>query len=176
MKSLWRKIGFILAWVILALGLVGAIIAAAGAFLGFTGFCLIFVPALFFFTLIMIYLEHTNNIEMRIDQTYRKENGMAQLPESAYTNMPSFAAPAAPMYQQPGVMMQQPAAPMQPVAPAPAPVQQPAPVPTPAPAPVQQSAPAPAPVQEAQPWNCPNCGTQNNPNANFCKSCGSKKS
>lgn len=171
MKSLWRKIGFILAWVILALGLVGAIIAAAGAFLGFAGFCLIFVPALFFFTLIMIYLEHTNNIEMRIDQTYRKENGMAQLPESAYTNMPNFAAPAAPVYQQPMAPMQ-PTVPMQP---APAPVQQtaPAPVQQPAPTPVQQ--PIPAPVQGVQLWSCPNCGVQNNPTANFCKGCGSKK-
>ena len=116
----------------------------------------------------MVYLEHTNNVEMRMDQTYRKQNNLPQLPESAYTNIPFNSAPSVPAvpYQQPVQPQYQ--------QPAPAPVQQfqqPAqqPVPQPAPVPVQQ------PVADAQPWTCANCGTVNNPTANFCKGCGNKK-
>ena len=163
MKSLWRKISFIMAWFILVLGLVGGIVAAAmSGNAGFVMFCAIFVPTLFFFTMLMAYLEHTNNVEMRMDQTYRKENNLPQLSESAYTNLPISSTPTNP-YQQPIQPQYQQPAPIQ--RPAPAPVQQPAP------APVQQ--PALAPV--AQPWTCPTCGTTNNPNANFCKGCGGKK-
>ena len=159
MKSLWRKISFIMAWSILVCGTAGAIVAAA-TLKNFTWFCLIFVPTLFFFTMLMAYLEHTNNVEMRMDQTYRKENNLPQLPESAYTNLPISSSPTNP-YQQP----------VQPQ------YQQPVQYQQPAPAPVQQPAPAPAPVQQpvAQSWTCPTCGTANNPNANFCKGCGGKK-
>lgn len=166
MKSLWRKIGFILAWCILVLGLTGAIVGAATG-RTFYLFCEIFVPALFFFTFLMVYLEHTNNVEMRVDQNYRKENKLPQLPENAYSNIPNFVSTAtqpAPAYQQP--VQPQYQQPVQFQQPAPAPVQQPAP----APAPVQQ----PAPAQEAQ-WTCTKCGTLNNPTANFCKGCGNKK-
>ncbi len=174
MKSLWRKIGFILAWAILVLGTVAAIInAVTYSVVGFAAFCEVFVPALFFFTMIMIYLEHTNNVEMRIDQTYRKSNNLPQLPESAYTNLPISSSPA-PQYQQPMVnqpMMQQPVAQQpvasQPIAPQPMYQQPVAPVPTPAPAPAQQA---------AQGWTCPNCNTVNSATANFCKGCGNKKS
>lgn len=174
MKSLWRKIGFILAWCILVLGLTGAIVGAATG-RTFYLFCEIFVPALFFFTFLMVYLEHTNNVEMRVDQNYRKENKLPQLPENAYSNIPNFVAAAtqpAPAYQQP--VQPQYQQPVQFQQPAPAPVQQPAPAPVqqPAPTPVQQ--PAPAPAQEAQ-WTCNKCGTLNNPTANFCKGCGNKK-
>ena len=166
MKSLWRKIGFIVAWVILILGTVGAIVAAVngGSSAGFYLFCSQFIPALFFFTILMVYLEHTNNIEMRLDQTYRKDNKLPQLPESAYSNIPNFVAAAtqpAPAYQQPVQPQYQ-----QPV--------QPAQFRQPAPAPVQQPAQQPAPAQEAQ-WTCAKCGTLNNPTANFCKGCGNKK-
>lgn len=158
MKSLWRKIGFILAWSILILGTVGAIVGAATG-RTFYLFCEIFVPALFFFAFLMVYLEHTNNVEMRLDQTYRKENGMNQLPENAYSNIPNFVATAT----QPA-----PAPVPQPVQ-QPAPVQQPTPAPQPVPMPVQQ------PAAEPQPWTCAKCGTLNNATANFCKGCGNKK-
>lgn len=159
MKSLWRKISFIMAWFILVLGLVGAIVGAALS-KNFVVFVQIFLPASFYFTIMMLYLEHTNNVEMRMDQTYRKENNLPQLSESAYTNLPISSSPTNP-YQQP----------VQPQ------YQQPVQYQQPAPAPVQQPAPAPAPVQQlaAQSWTCPTCGTANNPNANFCKGCGSKK-
>ena len=159
MKSLWRKIAFISAWVILVLGLVGAIVGAALS-KNFVVFVQIFLPASFYFTIMMLYLEHTNNVEMRMDQTYRKENNLPQLSESAYTNLPISSSPTNP-YQQP----------VQPQ------YQQPVQYQQPAPAPVQQPAPAPAPVQQpvAQSWTCPTCGTANNPNANFCKGCGGKK-
>ncbi len=166
MKSLWRKISFILAWVVLVLGTVGAIVGAALA-KNFVTFCSIFMPALFYFTILMVYLEHTNNVEMRMDQTYRKQNNMPQLSENAYTNLPISSTPTNP-YQQPvQPQYQQPVQPQyqQPVQyqqPAPAPVQQPAPV------------PQPAPATEA-PWTCANCGAVNNPTANFCKGCGNKK-
>ncbi len=182
MKSLWRKIGFILAWSILILGTVGAIVGAATG-RTFYLFCEIFVPALFFFAFLMVYLEHTNNVEMRLDQTYRKENGMNQLPENAYSNIPNFVATAtqpAPAYQQPvQQQFQQPVQqPVQPVQ-----YQQPAPAPAPVPQPVQQPTPAPQPVPtpvqqpaaEPQPWTCAKCGTLNNATANFCKGCGNKK-
>ena len=182
MKSLWRKIGFILAWAILILGTVGAIVGAATG-RSFYLFCEIFVPALFFFALLMVYLEHTNNVEMRLDQTYRKDNKLPQLPESAYTNIPNFVAAAtqpAPAYQQPvqPAQFQQPApAPVQQPAPAPVPtpVQQPAPVPQPVQQPAPAPQPVPTPVQDAQQWACAKCGTLNNPTANFCKGCGNKK-
>lgn len=182
MKSLWRKIGFILAWSILILGTVGAIVGAATG-RTFYLFCEIFVPALFFFAFLMVYLEHTNNVEMRLDQTYRKENGMNQLPENAYSNIPNFVATAtqpAPAYQQPvqQPVQQQFQQPVQPVQ-----YQQPAPAPAPVPQPVQQPTPAPQPVPtpvqqpaaEPQPWTCAKCGTLNNATANFCKGCGNKK-
>lgn len=163
MKSLWRKIGFISAWVIFVLGTVGAIVGAAmNGNAGFIIFCAFFVPALFFFTILMAYLEHTNNMEMRADQTYRKQNNLPQLPENAYTNLPFTSAPSVPAaYQQP----------VQPQYQQPVQFQQPAPVaqPTPAPAPVPQPAP------EAQGWICTKCGTSNNAGANFCKGCGNKK-
>ena len=157
MKSLWRKISFIMAWFILVLGLVGAIVGAALS-KNFVTFVSLFMPASFYFTIMMLYLEHTNNVEMRMDQTYRKENNLPQLSENAYTNLPISSTPTNP-YQQPAQYQQ----PVQYQQPAPAPVQQPAPAPAPAPAPV------------AQPWTCPTCGTSNNPNANFCKGCGGKK-
>lgn len=167
MKSLWRKIAFISAWVILVLGTVGAIVGAVQS-RSFAVFCQLFLPASFYFVILMAYLEHTNNVEMRMDQTYRKQNNLPQLPESAYTNIPFNSAPSVPAvpYQQPVQPQYQ--------QPAPAPVQQfqqPAqqPVPQPAPVPVQQ------PVADAQPWTCANCGTVNNPTANFCKGCGNKK-
>lgn len=167
MKSLWRKIAFISAWVILVLGTVGAIVGAVQA-RSFAVFCQLFIPASFYFVILMAYLEHTNNVEMRMDQTYRKQNNLPQLPESAYTNIPFNSAPSVPAvpYQQPVQPQYQ-----QPV---PAPVQQfqqpvQQPVPQPAPVPVQQ------PVADAQPWTCANCGTVNNPTANFCKGCGNKK-
>lgn len=175
MKSLWRKIGFIVAWVILIFGTVGAIVAAVngGGSAGFYLFCSQFIPALFFFTILMVYLEHTNNVEMRLDQTYRKDNKLPQLPESAYSNIPNFVAAAtqpAPAYQQPvQPQFQQPVQPAQFQQPAPAPVQQPVQQPAPAPQPV------PAPVSEPQQWACAKCGTLNNPTANFCKGCGNKK-
>ena len=171
MKSLWRKIGFIVAWVILIFGTVGAIVAAVngGGSAGFYLFCSQFIPALFFFTILMVYLEHTNNVEMRLDQTYRKDNKLPQLPESAYSNIPNFVAAAtqpAPAYQQPvQPQFQQPVQPAQ--------FQQPAPAPVPQPAPAPQ--PVPAPVSEPQQWACAKCGTLNNPTANFCKGCGNKK-
>lgn len=158
MKSLWRKIGFILAWVVLVLGTVGAIVGAALA-KNFVTFCSIFMPALFYFTILMVYLEHSNNVEMRMDQTYRKENNLPQLSENAYTNLPISSTPTNP-YQQPVQQYQQPVQ-----------FQQPAPVQQPAPAPVQQ----PTSVADSQPWICTNCGTANNPTANFCKGCGNKK-
>ncbi|MGN0669622.1 MAG: hypothetical protein ACI4JZ_03645 [Oscillospiraceae bacterium] len=183
MKSLWRKIAFISAWVILVLGLVGSIVYAVQT-RSFGVFCSLFIPAAFYFTILMLYLEHSNNIEMRVDQTYRKQNNLPQLPESAYTNIPFNSAPSVPAapaapYQQPvQPQYQQPApAPVQQFQ-QPAPVQQPAPapVPTPAPAPVQQPAPAPVPQPATEaPWTCANCGTVNNPSANFCKGCGNKK-
>lgn len=161
MKSLWRKIGFISAWVIFVLGTVGAIVGAVQS-KSFAVFCQLFIPASFYFVILMAYLEHTNNMEMRADQTYRKQNNLPQLPENAYTNLPFTSAPSVPaapyqqsvqpQYQQP-VQYQQPA---------PAPVQ-------PAPAPVPQ------PVPEAQGWICTKCGTTNNAGANFCKGCGNKK-
>ena len=167
MKSLWRKIAFISAWVILVLGLVGSIVYAVQT-RSFGVFCSLFIPATFYFTILMVYLEHTNNVEMRMDQTYRKQNNLPQLPESAYTNIPFNSAPSVPAvpYQQPVQPQYQ--------QPAPAPVQQfqqpvQQPVPQPAPVPVQQ------PVADAQPWTCANCGTVNNPTANFCKGCGNKK-
>ena len=167
MKSLWRKIAFISAWVILVLGTVGAIVGAVQA-RSFAVFCQLFIPASFYFVILMAYLEHTNNVEMRMDQTYRKQNNLPQLPESAYTNIPFNSAPSVPAvpYQQPVQPQYQ--------QPAPAPVQQfqqpvQQPVPQPAPVPVQQ------PVADAQPWTCANCGTVNNPTANFCKGCGNKK-
>ena len=167
MKSLWRKIAFISAWVILVLGLVGSIVYAVQT-RSFGVFCSLFIPATFYFTILMVYLEHTNNVEMRMDQTYRKQNNLPQLPESAYTNVPFTSAPSVPAapYQQPVQPQYQ--------QPAPAPVQQ---FQQPAPAPVQQPAPAPVqqPVADAQPWTCANCGTVNNPTANFCKGCGNKK-
>lgn len=166
MKSLWRKIGFIMAWSILVLGTTGSIVAAVTAGYagnGFALYCQIFVPTMFFFTLLMVYLEHTNNIEMRMDQTYRKENNLPQLSENSYTNLPISSAPSNP-YQQPIQQYQQPVQQYQ------QPVQQ---YQQPAPAPVQQPAPA-APA--AQPWICTKCGTSNNPNANFCKGCGSNRS
>ena len=170
MKSLWRKIAFISAWVILVLGTVGAIVGAVQG-RSFAVFCQLFLPASFYFVILMAYLEHTNNIEMRVDQNYRRNNNLPQLPESAYTNLPFTSAPSVPAapYQQP--VQPQYQQPVQFQQPAPAPVQQPAP------APVQQPAPAPAPVQQpvAQSWTCPTCGTANNPNANFCKGCGGKK-
>lgn len=163
MKSLWRKIGFILAWVVLVLGTVGAIVGAALA-KNFVTFCSIFMPALFYFTILMVYLEHSNNVEMRMDQTYRKQNNLPQLSENAYTNLPISSTPTNP-YQQPvQPQYQQPA-------PAPVQYQQPAPAPVPQPAP----APVAQPVAEAQPWICTNCGTSNNASANFCKGCGNKK-
>lgn len=181
MKSLWRKIAFISAWVILVLGTVGAIVGAVQA-RSFAVFCQLFIPASFYFVILMAYLEHTNNVEMRMDQTYRKQNNLPQLPESAYTNIPFNSAPSVPAvpYQQPvQPQYQQPApAPVQQFQqPAPAPVQQPAPAPVqqPAPAPVPQPAPVQQPVTDAQPWTCANCGTVNNPSANFCKGCGNKK-
>ena len=158
MKSLWRKIGFILAWVVLVLGTVGAIVGAALA-KNFVTFCSIFMPALFYFTILMVYLEHSNNVEMRMDQTYRKENNLPQLSENAYTNLPISSTPTNP-YQQPVQQYQQPVQ-----------FQQPAPVQQPAPAPVQQ----PTSVADSQPWICTNCGTANNPTANFCKGCGGKR-
>lgn len=170
MKSLWRKIAFISAWVILLLGLVGSIVYAVQA-RSFGVFCSLFIPAAFYFTILMVYLEHTNNVEMRMDQTYRKQNNLPQLPESSYTNIPFTSAPSVPAapYQQP----------VQPQYQQPVQFQQPAPVQQPAPAPVQQPAPAPvqqpAPAVEAQPWTCTNCGTVNNATANFCKGCGNKK-
>lgn len=167
MKSLWRKIAFISAWVILVLGLVGSIVYAVQT-RSFGVFCSLFIPATFYFTILMVYLEHTNNVEMRMDQTYRKQNNLPQLPESAYTNIPFNSAPSVPAvpYQQPVQPQYQ--------QPAPAPVQQfqqpvQQPVPQPAPVPIQQ------PVADAQPWTCANCGTVNNPTANFCKGCGNKK-
>lgn len=172
MKSLWRKIAFISAWVILVLGTVGAIVGAVQA-RSFAVFCQLFIPASFYFVILMAYLEHTNNIEMRVDQNYRRKNNLPQLPESAYTNLPFTSAPSVPAapYQQP--VQPQYQQPVQYQQPAPAPVQQPAPAPVqqPAPAPVQQ----PAPAVEAQPWTCTNCGTVNNATANFCKGCGNKK-
>ena len=165
MKSLWRKIAFISAWVILVLGTVGAIVGAVQA-RSFAVFCQLFIPASFYFVILMAYLEHTNNIEMRVDQNYRRKNNLPQLPESAYTNLPFTSAPSVPAapYQQPvQPQYQQPVQPVQ--------FQQPAPVQKPAPAPVQQ----PAPAVEAQPWTCTNCGTVNNATANFCKGCGNKK-
>lgn len=165
MKSLWRKIAFISAWVILVLGTVGAIVGAVQA-RSFAVFCQLFIPASFYFVILMAYLEHTNNIEMRVDQNYRRKNNLPQLPESAYTNLPFTSAPSVPAapYQQPvQPQYQQPVQPVQ--------FQQPAPVQQPAPAPVQQ----PAPAVEAQPWTCTNCGTVNNATANFCKGCGNKK-
>lgn len=164
MKSLWRKIAFISAWVILVLGTVGAIVGAVQA-RSFAVFCQLFIPASFYFVILMAYLEHTNNIEMRVDQNYRRKNNLPQLPESAYTNLPFTSAPSVPAapYQQP--VQPQYQQPVQFQQPAPAPVQQPAPAPT----------PAPAPAVEAQPWTCTNCGTVNNATANFCKGCGNKK-
>lgn len=158
MKSLWRKIGFISAWVILVLGTVGAIVGAVQA-RSFAVFCQLFIPASFYFVILMVYLEHTNNMEMRADQTYRKQNNLPQLPENAYTNLPFTSAPSVPAapYQQP----------VQPQYQQPVQFQQPAPV--------QQPAPIPQPAPEAQPWICTNCGTSNNPSANFCKGCGNKK-
>ena len=104
MKTLWRKISFILAWLILVLGLVTAIVTAVkSGELGFVGFCNVFLPVLFFFTIIMAYLEHTNNVEMRVDQTYRKNNDLPVLPDNAYTNLPISSSPA-PQYQQPEAM------------------------------------------------------------------------
>ena len=94
----------------------------------------------------------------------------------------------APMQQAAPVQQAAPA-PVQQVTPAPAPVQQEAPAPAPvqqeapAPAPVQQEAPAPvpqpapAPVQQpAADKICAACGTVNNPDSLFCKSCGNKLS
>ena len=179
MKSLWRKIGFISAWVILVLGTVGAIVGAVQA-RSFAVFCQLFIPTSFYFVILMAYLEHTNNVEMRVDQTYRKQNNLPQLPENAYTNMPFSSAPSVPAvnYQQPmQPQYQQPApAPVQQFqqpapAPMPAPVQQPAPAPVPAPV---QTAPA-QPAADAQSWTCTNCGTVNSSGANFCKGCGNKK-
>lgn len=157
MKSLWRKIGFISAWVIFVLGTVGAIVGAVQS-KSFAVFCQLFIPASFYFVILMAYLEHTNNMEMRADQTYRKQNNLPQLPENAYTNLPFTSAPSVPAapYQQP----------VQPQ------YQQPVQYQQPAPAPVQ---PAPAPVPEAQGWICTKCGTSNNAGANFCKGCGNKK-
>lgn len=154
MKSLWRKIGFIMAWVVLVLGTVGAIVGAALA-KNFVTFCSIFMPALFYFTILMVYLEHTNNVEMRMDQTYRKQNNLPQLSENAYTNLPisstptnPYQQPVQPQYQQPVQQYRQPG---------------PAPMPTP----VQPTVP--------QPWTCTACGAVNNPTANFCKGCGGKR-
>lgn len=162
MKSLWRKISFISAWVIFVLGTVGSIVGAVQS-KSFAVFCQLFIPASFYFVILMAYLEHTNNMEMRADQTYRKQNNLPQLPENAYTNLPFTSAPSVPaapyqqsvqpQYQQP-VQYQQPA---------PASVAQPAP------------APVPQPVSEAQGWICTKCGTTNNAGANFCKGCGNKK-
>lgn len=163
MKTLWRKISFILAWLILVLGLVAAIVTAVkSGELGFVGFCNVFVPVLFFFTILMAYLEHTNNVEMRLDQTYRKNNDLTVLPDNAYTNLPISSTPA-PQYQQSAPQYQQPAPQYQQPAPQ---YQQPAvqPVAQPAPAPVQQ------PVQVAS--VCPVCGKPMKPGAKFCASCG----
>ena len=163
MKTLWRKISFILAWLILVLGLVTAIVTAVknGEY-GFVGFCNVFLPILFFFTIIMAYLEHTNNVEMRVDQTYRKNNDLPVLPDNAYTNLPISSSPA-PQYQQP----------------APAPMPAPAPQPQyaqPAPQPqYQQPAPAPmpAPVQQPEAMGvCPACGKPMKIGAKFCPTCG----
>ena len=162
MKSLWRKIGFISAWVIFVLGTVGAIVGAVQS-KSFAVFCQLFIPASFYFVILMAYLEHTNNMEMRADQTYRKQNNLPQLPENAYTNLPFTSAPSVPAapYQQP--VQPQYQQPVQFQQPAPAPVAQPAP------------APVPQPVPEAQGWICTKCGTTNNAGANFCKGCGNKK-
>ena len=162
MKSLWRKIGFISAWVIFVLGTVGAIVGAVQS-KSFAVFCQLFIPASFYFVILMAFLEHTNNMEMRADQTYRKQNNLPQLPENAYTNLPFTSAPSVPAapYQQP--VQPQYQQPVQFQQPAPAPVAQPAP------------APVPQPVPEAQGWICTKCGTTNNAGANFCKGCGNKK-
>ena len=157
MKSLWRKIAFISAWVILVLGTVGAIVGAVQA-RSFAVFCQLFIPASFYFVILMAYLEHTNNVEMRMDQTYRKQNNLPQLPESAYTNAPFTSAPSVPAapYQQPVQPQYQ------------QPVQQyRQPGPAPMPTPVQPTVP--------QPWTCTACGAVNNPTANFCKGCGGKR-
>lgn len=167
MKSLWRKIGFIMAWSILTIGIVGAVVAAAtmGSFYHFSQ---LFVPSLFFFTILMVYLEHTNNVEMRLDQTYRKNNNLPVLPDNAYTNLPISSSPA-PQYQQPAPQYQQPAPQYQQPAPQyqqPAPqYQQPVPQSVPAPQPDPQPVPAPAAV-------CPNCGNALKPGAKFCPKCG----
>ena len=138
-------------------------------------------------------LEHFKNVEKGLDQICRSNSGKEELPDSAYSYVPAFAAsmanrpqvPAAqqPQYQpyprqyapsQPAQPIQQ--QPVQPTAPAPAPV---APTPAPAaPAPTAPAptAPAPAPAAQASAdWVCSNCGTSNNADANFCLGCGHKK-
>ena len=132
-------------------------------------------------------LEHFKNVEKGLDQLYRSNAGKEELPDSAYSYIPTFAAnmanrPQTPAAQQPQYQPypqqqygQQPSQPVQPIQP---PVHPAAPAPAPAPVAPAPEAPAPAPAPAAQSsaeWVCPNCGTTNSADANFCLGCGHKK-
>lgn len=116
-------------------------------------------------------LEHFKNVEKSLDNIYRNNAGKEELPDSAYSYLPTIAEnmanrpqmpapqqpyqPYPPQYGQTGMMqpgqMGQPGQPIQPTQPA-----------------------APA-AQPSADWVCPNCGTQNRADANFCLGCGHKK-
>lgn len=118
-------------------------------------------------------LEHFKNVEKSLDQIHRNNAGKEELPDSAYSYLPAFAhnmankpkmpapqqpyQPYPPQFGQPGQPPMQSAQPTQPMQPA---------------QPVQPAAPA---AQPSADWICPNCGTQNRADANFCLGCGHKK-
>ena len=141
-------------------------------------------------------LEHFSNAEKTLDKIYRNNTGKEELPDSAYSYMPKFVenlkAPkpqqpyqpypqqyAQPPMQQPyqqAQPMQQPVQPPVQSAPVQPPVQ-PAPQPPVQSAPVQQPQVPTEPIAapQASGWICPNCGTTNAADANFCLTCGNKK-
>lgn len=109
-------------------------------------------------------LEHFKNVEKSLDRIHRNNAGKEELPDSAYSYLPSFAHSMANRPQMP--------APQQPYPPYPPQFGQPGQPPVQPMQPTQPSAPAAQPFAD---WICPNCGTQNRADANFCLGCGHKK-
>ena len=109
-------------------------------------------------------LEHFSNLK-------------APKPQQPYQPYPQqYAQPPMQQPYQQAQPMQQPVQPPVQSAPVPPPVQ-PAPQPPVQSAPVQQPQVPTEPIAapQASGWICPNCGTTNTADANFCLTCGNKK-